>query len=240
MEKTVKTTLIISVTFIVMTLIILNSMNPSSNTITSSGYAELEVMPDLISIYFNIETDGSTGKLAEDKNSEISDALTSALILKGFDKSDLQTISYNIYPTYNWNSGSRTIVGYKASHIIKLELSINDSNKLGEIINAATDSSALISSISFELSRDKENQYKAEALNLAAQDAKIKAKAIADGLDKRLGKLVSTSDNNFYYAPRGIYDVASSGEKSLDEATASIQPGNQKVTASVTAMFKIY
>lgn len=239
MEKTVKTTIIIAVTLVVMTLIIVSAINPASNTITSNGQSEIEVMPDLITVYFSIETQGSTSKIAEDKNSEISDSLTAKLIEEGFERTEIQTVSYNIYPDYDWNSGSRKIISYRTSHMVKVELSVEDSEKLGSIVNAATDSDALISSINFELSKDKENEYKAEVLKLAAQDAKMKAKAIADGLGKRLGKLVSTSDNNFYYAPSRIYGVESS-EKSLDQATANIQPGEQKITASVTTVYKIY
>ena len=158
MEKTVKTTIIIAATLVVMTLIIVSAINPDSNTITSNGQSEIEVMPDLITVYFNIETQGSTSKIAEDKNSEISDALTTKLIEEGFERTEIQTTSYNIYPDYDWNSGSRKISSYRTSHMIRVELSAEDSDKLGSIVNAATDSNALISSINFELSKDKENE----------------------------------------------------------------------------------
>ena len=243
MEKSVKTTLIGAVTLIIVTLIIVNSINPNSNTITSNGQSEVKVMPDLVSVYFNIETIGLTSKQAEDKSSIISNSLKEKLVINGFNETEIQTISYNIYPNYNWNSATRTITGYTASHMIKIELIVDEktSDKLGDIVDSATESDALISSINFELSKEKEKEYKKIALNEAAEDSKIKAEAIASGLGKRLGKLVSTSDNNFYYSPYRIYD-SSVGEKSLNEATASIQsiqPSEQKISASVTAVFKL-
>lgn len=241
MEKLVKTTLIISVTLIVMTLIVVNSINPNSNTITSNGQAEIEVMPDLISIYFNIETTSQTSKQAEDENSEISNSLKEKLVENGFEEKEIQTVSYNIYPNRDWKSGTEKITGYTASHMLKVEISAEESNKLGNIVDSATESNALISSINFELSKEKENEYKSIALKDAAEDARIKAEAIVSGLGKRLGRLVSTSDNNFYYTPYRVYE-ASDSSKSLNEVITqpqSIQPSKQTIYASVTAVFKL-
>jgi hypothetical protein len=204
----------------------------------------MDVMPDLIGVYFNVETDGSTSKISEDENSAITDALMEKLSQQGFEEEEIQTTSYNIYPNYNWNSGKNRITGYRASHTLRIEISSEDSEKLGTIIDAATDSRAGISYINFELSKDKENEYKSEALKLAAQDAKLKAKSIADGLDKRLGRLVSTSDNSFYYSPWRVYESAASGGiSSNDEAkmeSASIQPGEQTITGRISATYRIY
>lgn len=238
MEKSTQTTTIIAVTLVIMTLIITSSLNPSSNTINANGQAEIEAMPDLITIYFNIETDGSTSKEAEDANSGISNLLIQSLVAQGFKEKEIQTTSYNIYPNYNWNSGTQKIIGYKASHMMKLEISAEDSEKLSGIIDSSTESGALISSIDFALSQEKQNQYKAEALKLASEDARIKAEAVAEGLNKRLGKLVSVSTNDFDYYPWRIYESGSSSEDAKT-ATANIQPSEQKINARVTAVFKI-
>jgi uncharacterized protein YggE len=125
--------------------------------------------------------------------------------------------------------------------MLKVEISAEESNKLGNIVDSATESNALISSINFELSKEKENEYKSIALKDAAEDARIKAEAIVSGLGKRLGRLVSTSDNNFYYTPYRVYE-ASDSSKSLNEVITqpqSIQPSKQTIYASVTAVFKL-
>ena len=124
--------------------------------------------------------------------------------------------------------------------MIRLEISAEDSAKLSNIIDITTESGALISSINFELSQEKQNQYKAEALKLASEDAKIKAEAVADGLNKKLGRLVSVSTSDFDYYPWRVYESsAGSSTEDAKVATANIQPSNQKISARVTAIFKI-
>ena len=240
MEKSVKITLIIAIAVVVLGIIVSNSLPANGkNTISVNGQSQIEVIPDVIVVYFGVETEGATSKEAENKNSEISDALKTNLVLNGFAEKELQTVSYNIYPNYNWKEGGREIIGYRASHTMKVELTIDESDDLGKIVNSATEANALISSINFELTQEKQNEYKAEALKLAAQDAKIKAEAIAQGFGKRLGRLISTSDSNFYYYPSVAYDGASMS-KDIEEATVDIQPSEQAITARVTATYKIY
>lgn len=238
MEKSVQITLIIVAGVLLSAIILTSSFSGYTNTINADGYSEIEVMPDLVSVYFSVETQGATSKIAEDANSEISGKLETELLNRGFEKEEIQTVSFSIYPNYNWVGGKQNLNGYIAYHSIKIELDASESDKLGNIIDAATNSGALISSIDFELSQEKQNEYKAKALELAAEDAKIKAEATAKGLGKKVGRLVSVSASSFDYYPWNVY-AESAGTKSLDEATASIQPSEQTISASVSAVFKI-
>lgn len=238
MEKSVKITLIIMVGILLLVVIILANFSTASNTINSNGYSEIEVMPDVISIYFNVETKSATSKVAEDANSEISNKLVDDLVNRGYLREEIQTVSFNIYPNYDWSSGSSRLRDYTVSHMMKIELQSSQSGEVGKIIDIATDAGALVSSVNFELSVEKQNQYKADALKLAAEDAKIKAEATAEGLGKKLGNLVSVSMDNFNYYPWVLYDSAS-GVKSVEEATTNINPSSQKVSASVSVVFKM-
>ncbi len=244
MEKSVQITLIIVIGIVVVTSIgytAFSSLVPSSNTITGNGQATVEVIPDLVKVYFNVETSADTSQEAKDENAEIVDDLITAVVKKGFERKDIQTQNFNIYPEYSWKDRERELIGYKASHSIVVEMSTDDLDDIGKVIDAGVDAGAGISYINFELSQEKENQYKAEAIKLAAEDAKIKAQALAEGLDKDLGKLVSVSDENFYYTPWRAY----SGSGMLEDAqvakaeTTNIQPGEQEISARVTAIFKI-
>jgi len=242
-DKSVQITLIIVAGFIILGLIgyfAFQSILPETNTVTGQGEAVVEAFPDLVGIYVNIETKGDTSKEAEDKNSEIFNSLQDFLIVKGFQERDIKTQNFNVYQDYDWINGKRISKGYKATHQLKIEFSTEDISKIGEVIDAGTDAGAGISYINFELSQDLQNQYKSEALKLAAQDARIKAEAIAEGLGKDLGKLVSTSSSDFYYSPWRVYDVAEGVSSSLiKEETAGIQPSEKDISARVTAIFKL-
>ena len=246
MEKSVQITLIIVIGLIVvagMGYFAFSSLSPSTNTVTGNGYATIEAIPDKVGVYFDVQTKATTSEEATTKNSEIVDELITELVKQGFERKDIQTLNFNVYPEYDWNSGTRRIIGYQANHQIKVELSTSESSRIGKVIDSGVSAGAGISYINFELSQEKQNQYKAEALKLAAEDAKVKAESIAEGLGKKLGALVSTQDSNFGYNPWRLYE-ASGGMNSQDvamakEAVTNIQPGEQEISASVTATFRL-
>ncbi len=218
------------------------------NTIQVSGQATAKVNPDLITVYFNVDTKGATSAEAQDKNSEITDKLKASIIALGFKESDLKTDSFSIYPEYDWsNGGNGEITGYRATHSLKIETSANKTDELGDIIDAGTNAGAGINYINFELSDALQLSAKTDAIKLAATDARTKAEATAQGFNKRLGRLVSVSLNEFNYYPWNIYasDGATGGavpaaNAEAKSAVASITPSEREVSAYVTAVYKLW
>lgn len=244
LDKSVQITLIIVVGIIILAIlgyIVFSSIIPASNTISVNGQSEIEAFPDLVGVYFNIETQGSTSEEATKENSEIVEELKNSLVIKGFDREDIKTQNFNVYPDYDWINGKRVAKGYKATHSLKIELSTDDTSKIGEAIDAGVEAGSGISYINFELTKEKQNEYKAQAIKQASEDARIKAEAMAKGLGQELGKLVSVSDSGFDYYPWRIYGaVEEASEVAIaKEATTDIQPGEQKITARVSAVFKL-
>lgn len=219
-----------------------NSSNYSEDAVTVQGLSTVKAMPDLISINFNVETRANTSTEAKNANSEILNNLVDALIAQGFERKDVVTQNFNVYPDYTWDDGKRKDNGFVANHYVTVEVSSNDTDKLGTVVDAGVNSGALVNSIDFELSQSLQNKYKAEAIKLAASDAKIKAQSVAEGFDKKVGKLVNVQVNDFGYYPWNVYSagygVASDGVM-LKEAVSNIQPGEKDVTASISATYKL-
>jgi hypothetical protein len=249
MSNSVKITLIIAGTIILLALIgygfVYGIFNVNSNTISVNGQSTIKVSPDLVTIYFNVETNGSTAKEAKDANSIIVNALTSNIIALGFEEADIQTQSLNIYENTVWENEKYVSRGFKASHQIKVEMSTNSASKISDVIDAGVNAGALLQYINFELTNDKQNEYKAQALKEAGEDAKTKAEAIATGLGKRVGKLVSVSTSSYDYRPWNIYtasaDVSMMKEDVAEAkvAAGNIQPGSQEVTGYLSVVYKI-
>jgi uncharacterized protein len=247
MDNSIQKTLIIMggvILLAVIGIITYSSFSPS-NTVAGNGQASIKVTPDVISVYFNIQTHGETSQEASANNSEIVDDLRTALIKEGFESDQIQTVSFNLYPDYDYSSGKQTENGFIATHSIKVELSTADSGKIGKVIDAGVSAGAGISYINFELSSAKQSEYKAQALTEATEDARAKAQAIATGLGKNLGRLVSVSDNTFNYNPWRMYSASDSSvggavsAEAAKVATTSITPSEEEVSASVTAVYKL-
>lgn len=242
MEKAVKITLIIVIAIVVLALIgtflFLQAKQPS-NTVNVQGQSTIKADPDTITVYFSVETNGSTAKEAKDKNSEIVDKVIANLTKIGIVSERIQTENFNIYPEYNWSDN--TIIDYKATHSIKVELNTTETDKIGKVIDAGVDAGALINYINFELSTAKQNEYKVQALKQATEDAKTKAEAMASGLGKQLGEVVSISDMSFDYNPWPIYANAGGvvGSMEAKQATTNIQPSQQEINARVSVVYAI-
>ena len=249
MDNGVKITFIITGTILVLALLgayMFYSLIPAQytgQTISVEGNSVIKVIPDLVTIYFNVETNGTTAKQAKDANSLVFDNLLTALVKQGFDRADIQTQSFSIYEDIRWENNRQKSYGYKASNQIKVELTTNQADKIGDVIDAGVNAGASLSYINFELSSDKQNEYKAQALKEAGQDAKTKAEAIAEGLDKKLGSLVSISTSDYRYSPWNVY-TSNAGGMMVDvamakQATTNIQPGTQDVSAQISVVYKL-
>lgn len=247
MDKSVQKTIVIMAGIVVIGLLgflIYSNLAPI-NTVTGNGQATIKAVPDLISVYFTVDTTGTTSAEATSKNSNVVDGLVLGLMMQGIDRDKIQTTGFNVYPDYDYPSTNPVLKGYKATHSMTVQLSASDSGKIGNVIDAGVGAGAGISYINFELSQSKQNEFKAQALKSATEDAKIKATAIADGLGKKLGRLVSVTDTSFNYSPWPIYRSADGGISpamagaEAKSATMNIVPGEQDVSASVTAVYKI-
>lgn len=212
-----------------------------TETVTVNGVAEIEVMPDLISVNFNVETKGDTAKEAKDANAVIVDAVVTALVREGFNRDEIVTQNFNVYEEYDWSRDEgREFIGFKASYAIRVEFSTDDVDLIGETVDAGVNNGALLSYINFELSQELQNKYKAEALKAAAEDAQIKAEAIAEGLGAKIGRVVSTTSSDFGYYPRMAYAMEDSVEAvSGAKIETEIQPGDQTVDARISVTYKL-
>ncbi len=242
-DNSVKITLIIASVVLILGLMVYSLFDATntSDTLRSNGQVTIDVSPDLVVVNFNIETTGDTTQEAKDSNSVIVDELTTELIKIGFERKDIQTQSFNIYENCEWKNNEQVCEGYKATHLIRVEFSTDKDVKIVDVIDSGANAGAGINYISFELSNEKQQEYKAEAMKLAAQDARIKAEAVAEGLDKNLGDLVSVSINDFGYSPWRVYDSAGGyAEASVaKESVNNIQPSDKEISASVSAVFEI-
>jgi len=236
-QKINLTAIIVAVLIIVglFAIFYLYQSGQNKSTVSATGNFETKVSPDEAIVYLLIQTKGSSAEQVKNENAKISDDVLTALIKVGVERKDIETENYNIQPEYNWTSGDQKIIGYTASNNMKI--TTKDFNNVGKIIDASVDSGALVSYINFELSTEKNNEYKALVMANASLDAKHKAESIAAGLGKTVGRIVSVSASDFYYRPYPLY-TAEAGQDVKAVAT-NIQPKSLDVSATVTVTCEI-
>ncbi len=245
-EKSVQITLIISATILVLGLLSLSLIGKVipdlQNKVSVDGNSELDVVPDTVSVYLTISELENSSKNAKDAADEVYEEVLVDLILAGLEKNDIKTTNYNIVEDYEWVNQNRKFRGYRANHNLKISFSADKSDLISDVLNAGINNGASFSHINFEISQELENDYKAQALLLATKDAKSKAEAVAEGLDKDLGKLVSISTNDFYYQPWRAYDNVLGMEvkaEAIESSMTEIIPNTRQVTARVSVVYKL-
>lgn len=210
----------------------------TSAEVSAQGTSSITVQPDKASVYISAEAHEKTAQAAKDKQAEINNKVVNALIALGFSESEIQTSNYNIYQEYDWSDGQQKPKGFVATQQIVVKTT--DFKKVAPIVDAAVDNGALISSINFELSPERESDYKAQALTEASEDARKKAEATANGLGKNLGRLISVESQNFQYYPWAYYSKGDTGGVvEARDAALSITPQSQDITASVSVRYKL-
>ncbi len=209
--------------------------------VSAQGSSNIKVQPDEVSVYLSIETKNLTLQGAKDANDKIADEVVTELVKLGLERKEIQFSSYNTYPEYDWSNGKQKLIGYAVSQ--QLVVKTGDFDLVSRVVDKSVDAGALVNYINFELSDEKQSEYKVRALTEAGKDAKAKAEATAAGVGKSLGRLVSVQSQEFNYQPWNLYDKAvadsSGGGITAERAAMNIQPQDQEVTASITVQYKL-
>jgi len=232
---------VLVVAVLITVFLIFNTGNLSSGqTIDVVGTSTITAEPDILAVYVNIQTLDDDASVAEDENSRISRDIELELLRLGIERDDIETMSFNIYPEYVYENGQRTQNGFRVTN--QLRVKTEEFSMAGDIIDIVVDNQGLINYINFELTEEREQELKAQAMEEAARDSKGKAEAVASGLDKRVGKLVSVQVSDYNYYPfRAFGEVAAGSDAAIvQEAKTSINPRDLEITSRVTAKYRIY
>lgn len=216
------------------------STNKIDNIITVTGKGSYKVIPDIVLANITIFHEEDTSQEAVDKNSITTEKVMSAL--EAIEAKDLkiQTISFNLDPLYNYRGKNKPpeIYAYRATTI--LEVSTTEIPIIGEIIAEAIETGANdISSLRFDLSKEKEKEAKRYALEEATRDGENKAYAIANSLDVEIDNVYYIEEIETYF-PGPIYarEFAAEEAMGLEEVTPPpITPREIEVTANIQIAF---
>lgn len=218
-------------------LVLYFNSTKEKTTINVSGNSVIESVADEVSVYVGIETSKNTADDSKNENAAISEKVLNELYKIGIKKEEIETSSYNIYPDYIYDNGKQELRGYRTSNILKIK--IKDFTKIGNIVDVSINAGATtIQSINFELSEEKQNEIKKEAIAKASADAKDKAQATAQGLNAKLGRVKEVTIQDYNYNPYPYFLAEAGGDVKKAVAT-EILPSKLEVRATVNVVFEL-
>ncbi len=200
-----------------------------SPSITVTGTARVRVPPDRVAFSVGVETRGPSVAQAFESNRKKLGAVVGALTAKGVQPKEIQTSNLEISSR---DEQGRRLVGYRVSAVVTVTK--NDTQTVGDLLQAAISAGAnQAGNLGFSVTDPA--QFRSRGLELAFQDARGKAEALA-GLAKRtLGQVLMVTEANPWGRTGLENNLASLGYV----GGGGVQSGSEEVTFAITVVFEL-
>lgn len=210
---------------------IVEARPPNGTIFRTVGVGVVRYTPDLASISIGVFGRAETASKALGIAAEKAGRVIRALEEIGISREDMETTGINVYPQYNWEVSPPLIVGYEASYT--LMVTVRDVGKVGEAIDAAVKAGAdNLWGVMFSLSEKARLRLQEAALKLALEDAKAKAKTVAENLGLNEIKVLEiTVSTPFPHLPGPRPIVVK------ETAETPVIPGEGQITVSISVVF---
>ncbi len=165
------------------------SVSNTSAELAVVGEGKVEVSPDMAYVDVGVTVNSQpTVEVAQNKLKETNNNIIEELKKIGIDEKNIKTINYSVYPNYSYENNKSTIAGYDGT--AKVSVKTKDINKVGEIIETATNAGANQVN-NTRMVVEAPEKYREEAREKAIQNAKDQASKLAKSLNIKLGRVTN-------------------------------------------------
>lgn len=150
---------------------------------TVTGIGNVSIAPDIVRIQMEVITENKQLQRAQQENASVMSGVIESLVALGIDRNNIQTVSYNITPQYDYLEGEQRFRGYQVTNAITVQTT--NIQQIGAIIDTAVQNGVnRVSNIQFTVA--DEQKYYQQALSLALENAVAKAETIARTMQLQL------------------------------------------------------
>lgn len=220
-----------------------DSSDPAEHgSITVSGGGRVFTPPDIAQLSFGVQTGRQTSAgVAMEKLKTSMDKIIEAVKAAGVEEKDIQTESFYLNPSFDWNNGQQLPRGFEASQSLRVK--VRDLDNVSEVLGAATNAGAnQAGSVNFTV--DNPEEKRAEARKEAIEEAKAKARELASQLGVSLGDITGFSEGYggspvppMYYS-RDAYGVGGAMD-GAEQKAVQLPAGEQEITVNVSITYEI-
>ncbi|MCS7317870.1 MAG: SIMPL domain-containing protein [Candidatus Dojkabacteria bacterium] len=219
------------------------------NTISTSGSGKVYGRPDMATLVLNLSEKDKTVKSAVEKLNKKLEELYKMLNENNISRDNIKTISFNVYPEYEYsaNGGNPVLIGHAASSSIEITIKNVDEKALNvsKIVDSVSAIDRIqISSLSFDIENKKE--FFTKAREQALKNARERAEEVARFAGVKLLSPVNIVDNSNenviqppYPIPFAMYREVGAGNSSETSSDKSIYTGNMLITVDVNVLWAI-
>ena len=211
-----------------------------------TGQASVSVAPDLVLLNVGVEAIAETVAEARGQAADAMDAIVEAVKANGLEDKDVQTLSLNIWPQYEYpeveENGRRvrkqTLVGYTVNNTARIK--IRDVDAVGTIIDDVAEAGGNYTRINgIQFSIEDPKSYMTELREQAVADAEAKAEHFATLTDVAVGDLLFISEVGSGVDVRDFRQQSRMMALESAAAATSVSGGELELSLNVQAVFAI-
>ncbi|MCL5428786.1 MAG: SIMPL domain-containing protein [Chloroflexi bacterium] len=203
-----------------------------------NGRGQVVLPPDVAYVTIGVHTEATDVSQAVQENADQVAAVMASLSEAGVAPEDMQTSNFSVYTMDNYDPLTGLVDGKKYSVDNTVNVTARDLANMGELLDSAISAGAnSIWGVTFDL--ENKDTALAQARDMAVEDAKSEAQALASATEVTLGDIISVSytDTGYYYPP--YYGLGGGGGGAQAGAATSIVPGQITVSAEVYITYAI-
>lgn len=192
-----------------------------SITVDATGNAA--AAPDQAVVRVAATAEGDDPSTVRETLAERAEALRANLSAANVSEDDYRTTEYRIAEPRR-PPEERDGPAYEGVHAV--EVTLDDPDRAGAIVDAAADANARVDSVEFTLSADRRETLRADAIDDAMGDARTQAGAIADSGGVQVTDVATVDASQRDYSPVRYEAAATSGDAggtSLDTGEVTVE-----------------
>jgi uncharacterized protein YggE len=209
---------------------------PMTPQVSAQGTSEVRVAPDRAIAQFGVQFQAADARTAQGRVNEAMQRVIQALRGLNIPANRISTERIELFPVYEPVRPADPdrpprLAGYRAANHVRVEL--DNLARLGPVIDAAVGAGAnAIEGVQFTIADDA--PYRVRALRQASDEARTKARAIAEALGVGLGTLLEASEGGVEVNPPRplLFEKAAM-------ADTPVQPGEISIRATVQVRYAI-
>lgn len=208
---------------------------PTGTRLDIVATGDVSEVPDIAQIGAGVVTQAAGAADAMADNARRTAATIAALKKAGVADRDIQTSSINLSPQYRYADNQPPVItGYQASN--RVSVRFRDISRAGSILDALVVAGAnQIDGPSFSI--DRPDALLDQAREKAIATARARASLYAKATGLQVKRIVAINESAAEAPPR-VYPMAMMA-RSKDSADTSVQPGEQKLSVSLSVTFDL-
>ncbi len=220
---------------------LLPPLKDSVPSITTTGVASTEVVPDIATISIGVDTERPHAADAARENARATQAIVGEIKAQGIEAKDIRTLSITLSPVYDETSDAnghikRSMRGYAARNLISVR--IRDVTKAGALASQLMDKGANnFEGIEFDYSQ-KDAKYEALRGD-AVRDALRKANSYVGAVGIKLGRILEIATQPPPEPVTGAMSPRMLGAARAPAPAIPVEPGVQTLRTEVQVTWEL-